>query len=786
VINALAEKDLLEFLDQCINRGRIPRMNPLLLLERGMKYRLATISEAPLVVAGQRLNKRIINLLRNHPSTEYSFSGEKSTPRPIRKGVHAFSRLKNLEFVSTDLTAASDYIPHEIAQAVWKGIWEAIGEEFPKHYETVGYVLLGPMMLAKEYLTDAQERPLWDVVDKMTTRGILMGLALTWPVLSILNLFGAEMAMNQYAREHEEFNHLRRNHKAYRPFVICGDDMAAAWPRPVTDLYFNQLENRLGLKISRKKTYLSPFGFIFVEKLFLVTGTMEVSSKDRPQKGVKTRLTLMEFLPPHLQGDEKISIETVEILPRPLMSAIVLAKQWGQKLDEKAPEWKKLPSIHNGEYLNAQKDWQKERIFPIMERIHPKPIRMLRGTQLPLHWPVALGGWGFYGKQNAPAVFRKAAAKVLTMSPEKRDEIYQEMHQIHATNGLDKLLKNTIVRTMKTLNVMAPNQDAEMYRNTKDEDRLGSTLQDELKAFARQGREVTFEPSKYGFATVSDTMAEVVQRVTTYHSLNPQFSKIKENSKPVIGRISKQVLKTIQRESSEWGSAKPINPNNIDQFFDEKSLSTLIPVDQLDTVLHMQGIQDRNLSRMLQSLRVGQRLNLYKFDEEVIGDAPEDSDEEALRKDIYARKESWRQKFLDNYYKKVAEVDKQLTANSISTLSQSPQKGDISISKKGTRKRQDNHLPSPKLKNKTIKKAKNCTLWQNTYNTARKGLAHASKFLDEKLPYPYKCETQTGGSPPHKKTIKRRIPQNRTRKVRSPVVTRSKSSTEPGGKEIKP
>jgi hypothetical protein len=162
VINALAEKDLLEFLHQYNTEGRLPRMNPLMLLERGMKYRLATISEAPLVVAGQRLNKRIINLLRNHPSTEYSFSGEKTTPRPIRKGVHAFSRLNNLEFVSADLTAASDYIPHEIAQAVWRGMWEVIGEEFPKHYEQVGQALLGPMILAKEYLTDIQ-KPLKEV-----------------------------------------------------------------------------------------------------------------------------------------------------------------------------------------------------------------------------------------------------------------------------------------------------------------------------------------------------------------------------------------------------------------------------------------------------------------------------------------------------------------------------------------------------------------------------------------------------------------------------------------------
>jgi hypothetical protein len=630
-----------------------------------------------------------------------------------------------------------------------------------------------------------------------------MGLALTWPVLSILNLFGAEMAMNQHALEHEEFNHLRRNHKAYRPFVICGDDMASAWPKPVTKLYFDQLENRLGLKISYKKTYLSPFGFIFVEKLFLVTGTMEVSSKDRPQKNVKTRLTLMEFLPPHLKGDEKISIETIDVLTRPLMSAITLAKQWGQKIDEKAPEWKKLPSIHNGEYLNAKKDWQKERIFPIMERIHPKPIRMLRGTQMPIHWPTVLGGWGFYGKQNAPAVFRKAAAKVLTMSPEKRNDFFQEMHHLHSTNGVDELLKKTIVRTMKTLNVMAPSPEAQMYRNTKDDDRLGSTLQSELRSFARQGREVTFEPSKYGFATVYDTMEDVVQRITTYHSLNPQFSKMKENIKPVISRISKQVLKTIQITSSEWGSAKPINPNNIDQFFDEKSLSALIPIDQLDAVLHLQGIQDRNLSRLLKSLRIGQRLNLYKFDEQVIGTAPEDSDEEAKRKELYARKELRRQKLTSNFNQRIKDKANKLLKEELSSIAQSSQKGKVSSFEKGTRKRQEHHLPNPKVKkNLTIKSytsVKECDLLERFYNTARRNLSRVSDFLDEKLPDPYVCEnsqssgggrkTQKGNKKQrsiHNSTLKRLTSKEVSNERMSPVRTRSKSSAEPGGKEIKP
>jgi len=170
-------------------------MRPLVLRERGQKKRLATISEASLVVAGQRINRAVLRLLSNSKTASYSLKGRRDTPDCIVAGTNAFANREDFEFLSTDLSAASDYLHHSVNQAVWAAIWDVIGHEFPCSYQWVGQKLIGPMRL--DPTTPGLPEEVEALKSKDTSRGALMGLPLAWPILTLVNDWAASRASPQ-------------------------------------------------------------------------------------------------------------------------------------------------------------------------------------------------------------------------------------------------------------------------------------------------------------------------------------------------------------------------------------------------------------------------------------------------------------------------------------------------------------------------------------------------------------------------------------------------------------
>jgi hypothetical protein len=124
----LAIKDQIEYAQSCYHTGRLTGIlhsgleiadietRPLLLKERGMKIRIASIFSGTCVVVAQRINTALQGLLKGH--RQFYIESRKAEPE-IRLGTVDQT---DEEVCSADLSAASDYLRFEVTQAIWAGI----------------------------------------------------------------------------------------------------------------------------------------------------------------------------------------------------------------------------------------------------------------------------------------------------------------------------------------------------------------------------------------------------------------------------------------------------------------------------------------------------------------------------------------------------------------------------------------------------------------------------------------------------------------------------------------
>jgi len=403
VARELAEQEYMEW----ALRGEPLPMRPVTIPERGQKTRLASMSPAMSVVLGQRINGLLLRLLKKSRVHNYSLRGEEGVPHGIEAGAKLFAYEDDFTLTSADLSAASDYIPHDVALATWNGICDALGDRIPPLYHTIGASLLGPMS--------------WDGGGEKgmaftSKRGILMGLPLTWPILSILNHFAGHVAMDRVRRRYPQMPTSRR----VEPFVSCGDDFGAAWTRAHEGEYFKAIGN-LGLVLNVHKTFSSQRtsngsetdqlnGLVFVERLFLVRKTDAPVGVNKWVDPITNKFVSRGNGLPVTSDNERI-LPTITAVQRPTLSAIVAAKPTGATADE-VPIYYKLGPILTQEARKCNRV-QTEVLCDIAKIAHAQVVKRMVRTNVPLHWPIDLGGWGFPGKQEATALWRKAAASVL-------------------------------------------------------------------------------------------------------------------------------------------------------------------------------------------------------------------------------------------------------------------------------------------------------------------------------------------------------------------------------------
>jgi hypothetical protein len=497
----------------------------LALPERGFKYRVASLSPKELVTKTQSLNRVLLRLLKHDSNSNYALKGSDSIPKNLKRALSTISGEK--EALSADLSTASDLLGLDVNHAVLRGVQVALAKAGMPIREKDWALLYASI---KEQAIVDSRNPTPDQLKSAprTKRGALMGLGLAWSILTIVNDWAATKA-----HKPDQGPHYRGN-RAYGPFVLCGDDMAAYWHRDASQRYKDNLAST-GLLLNDKKTFRSSTGIIFVEKLFKIDKIVEETrllheDPESPKVFNPSRATVWDYIKQKCRDGRGVLKVTeryahVRRVDRIQLSAVSLAKRYAGSDSDKTPAWQALPEILQEQARKVGLEtWRIERAMEVARYLHPDAFRILNRSGMPLHWPKELGGWGLPGKPDAPIKFRKAAAIILTNAEDARDATLQQIVAVHATSNLPEIASKTALEGRLLL--AAVSQSSKRDITSRDLSRL------------------------------PDAQAELTAAVAAHFAwLDDETTR-----KSSVGRISKRILRIVEEVTKTWASVKPINP----------------------------------------------------------------------------------------------------------------------------------------------------------------------------------------------------------------------------------
>jgi len=521
VITALVEKDIREAGDEPL------ATKPLALPERGQKIRIASISPAAAVAAGQRINKFLLKLLKRTSIHGYMLNGAHGIPKGLRQGCQRWGHEKDFEINSMDLSAASDWIPHSVANAVWEAICDASGNRIPLFYQLLGHKCLGPMKV------QGLPETLNEYNGRTTTNGILMGLPLTWPILSLLNEYASDRACADFLRDnraqgHRMPNSMFRHPGTHRPFAIGGDDFIGAWTKRHTAHYEKRLE-KLGLKVNHHKTFKSKVGGVFLEKLFILRDK-HVTEEYRPHEAdtVPQTPTLWAWIEQlfHPSSSTTKVVKRLHLVERPLLSALVSAKNHGQRDEEGVPAYLSLPTVLRNEFNACKEPWRRKALLALSEKLHSSTYSRWKKSDMPIHWPQSLGGWGVPGKPEAPRLYRKAAAIILNGQRHVQKKLLVNFVTSRAPKNLRRILDKQV----------------DMVTN----------LPEQLSPSDVIRKDLTHHPLK-----LREAVSEVTARTLSFYALDPNSSNIETRKAAKVATIAGRVRRIIEEACSKWKSVNP-------------------------------------------------------------------------------------------------------------------------------------------------------------------------------------------------------------------------------------
>jgi hypothetical protein len=354
----------------------LPEARVLSIKERGGKARIVTKSPGALVALAHIGRKEALRALRTHPAAALTLRGDLPTQM---RGVG--------QVVSADLETASDLIPHDLARAMWEGFCDGAG--LSDELRHVGFLSLGP------------QRVTWPNGDtSVTSRGILMGLPLTWVVLSMVQIFCAEEAL----RQAWQLNSREQPPSSLQPFFVCGDDLIAVWTTGATRCY-ERIMAECGLRFSKGKHLISPNKGVFLEKILVFERRRRFEAR-----GPLTR-TLADFFP----LEEQWLIELVKVSQAFPLKGLV-SPSFPPGAEKSLPSW----------WSAGATSWE------LAKHTGPRRVSMVQRVvkdysrlgHLGLYRPRSLGGLGLLPprgsrtplKRVCSRRFRKAAAILATGS----------------------------------------------------------------------------------------------------------------------------------------------------------------------------------------------------------------------------------------------------------------------------------------------------------------------------------------------------------------------------------
>jgi len=217
---------------QAVSWDEIPQCRRVLLLEKGWKTRVVTPEEGAFAYLCSIGNSFLLNVLRNHPAVKGSLQGHPADNINWQTG--ASMRIVR----SLDLKSASDYLTHEVNQAVMRGILE--GARAPQWMINLSLRAVGPHLVV-----DPEES--W-----VTTRAALMGNPLTWPILNLVL----------------DWCHSMSGTRGF--YAINGDDYLGAHTHSSNAL-FSYTVGAVGLVVSDGKDFVTDnHSGVFSEELVMV------------------------------------------------------------------------------------------------------------------------------------------------------------------------------------------------------------------------------------------------------------------------------------------------------------------------------------------------------------------------------------------------------------------------------------------------------------------------------------------------------------------------------------
>ncbi|UHR49680.1 MAG: RNA-dependent RNA polymerase [Sanya cydistomyia duplonotatay narnavirus 1] len=208
--------------------------------QKGWKSRVLCKFSASHLLPGDIIRRQIWPLIED----EEWLDADRETNVTKLNSFLKYCRSRSGTCVSSDLSSATDYIPHRIAQALWFGLLEGLNVS-PDHWSHK-YVekMFSPMDLRFP-----------DGSTVTSQRGIHMGTPLSFSTLCLLHRFAVE----------------KSGHRTF-PHIVRGDDLIGLFDRPSE--YFEAMKS-IGFRINRDKTIVSPRGGVFVEQTLLFQRSIE-------------------------------------------------------------------------------------------------------------------------------------------------------------------------------------------------------------------------------------------------------------------------------------------------------------------------------------------------------------------------------------------------------------------------------------------------------------------------------------------------------------------------------
>lgn len=237
--------------------------------EPGAKARIVTVGEDFITEVLQPFSHHLLGVMRYHPSAttgltygwqHYEWVKALSSKEP------AFG--SKTHFLSSDLETATDYCTHELSQAMLEGFMRGI------KIDNVYFDFCTELLCSGR----TYEGPIDECIDRVTTRGVLMGEPGSKAVLTLHNLCAEAEAYYRYnhglndATDEELFNSLRSakslgEHRKWRHFVCIGDDHTAQGPLEYLK-NITKTHSRNNMKVSTSHNYISEFGSYYSEEMF--------------------------------------------------------------------------------------------------------------------------------------------------------------------------------------------------------------------------------------------------------------------------------------------------------------------------------------------------------------------------------------------------------------------------------------------------------------------------------------------------------------------------------------